>query len=159
MIARFARLGALFVLLAVLLPGSLARASSLGFGLRGGISDQPDQLLVGGHIRITGLIPAAPAIWFEPNATVGIGDDLTTIQISGDFKYALPVGQLQLYPIVGLSYIHYSLDDDRCRGDCSDGQAGLHLGFGLLYGQVGADLVLDVTDDLPNLRLMVHFTF
>lgn len=133
--------------------------AGLGFGLRAGVSSEPDQILVGGHMRLTGLIPSAPALWFEPNVTAGFGDHLTTIQVSGDVKYGLPVGGFVIAPLFGLSYAHYTFDSDAC-GDCSDGRFGIHLGVGFLFKQqLGVDLVIALSDDLPDARIMAQYNF
>ena len=151
------RLASSLIVVLALLVAAPAHAG-LGFGVRGGVSSEPDQILVGGHLRLTSLIPSAPALWFEPNATAGFGDHLTTVQVSGDVKYGLPVGRLTIAPLFGLSYVHYTIDSDLC-DDCSDGRFGIHLGVGLLYGKFGVDLVIALSDDLPDARIMAQFNF
>ncbi len=67
-------------------------ASSLhaqgGNGLRVGLSLDPDQVYLGGHIE-TG--PLMKKLWFRPSLEVGMGSDITIIGINIEFAYWMPL--------------------------------------------------------------------
>ena len=54
------------------------------FGLRGGLSANPDQLYVGVHTE-TG--PVFERFLFRPNLEVGFGNDVTVVALNGEFLY------------------------------------------------------------------------
>lgn len=53
-------------------------------GIRGGISVEPDQFYVGGHLETSPLIDR---LYFRPNVEAGFGDDLTLIAANMEFVY------------------------------------------------------------------------
>ncbi len=67
-------------------------ASSLhaqgGNGLRVGLSLDPDQVYLGGHIE-TG--PLMKKLWFRPSLEVGMGSNLTIVGINLEFAYWMPL--------------------------------------------------------------------
>jgi hypothetical protein len=56
-------------------------------GVRGGLSVDPDQVYVGGHIQTTPLIDQ---VRFRPNIEVGFGDDVTLTAFNFEFVYGFP---------------------------------------------------------------------
>ena len=72
-------------LLAVLVClSSLAPPAGADGGLRGGFSDDPDQILFGGQLE---LDPLGENIYFVPSAEAGFGNDLFSLSFNGDFQY------------------------------------------------------------------------
>ena len=54
-----------------------------GFGIRGGLSIDPDQVYFGGHYNVD----AAPNLRVVPNIELGLGNDLTLWCLNGDVLY------------------------------------------------------------------------
>lgn len=67
-----------FVLVAILLAGT---ACASGLGIRGGVTQGPDQLHLGVHTQAGELLDGFD---FVPNFEIGSGDNLTLIAIQGD---------------------------------------------------------------------------
>ena len=59
-----------------------APAMAQDAGLRGGLSVDPDQFYIGGHLETSPLIDR---LHFRPNLEVGFGDDLTLIAVNMEF--------------------------------------------------------------------------
>jgi hypothetical protein len=62
-------------------------AAQVRAGVRGGLSIDPDQVFVGGHIETAPLIDR---VRFRPNVEVGFGDDVTLTAFNFEFVYAFP---------------------------------------------------------------------
>ena len=146
-----------------------ATAGELGFGLRGGLTTDPDTLFVGGHLQFTGLIPENKALVLEPSFELGFGDETvgsgpgaiiyTTLRAAADIKWMLhPSAEntFHVYPLVGLSIYNLSLSD--CDGDCSSTELGLNLGGGIAFGAIAVEAALG-TGDTPELSARVTYTF
>jgi hypothetical protein len=159
---------ATLLLAALALPGSAAQATELRYGARAGFSVNPDQLVLGGHVQIHDLFEMAPGLVLEPSLTLGFGDRTTTVQVSGDFKYAFELqaeaAPIEIYPLLGLGVAHYAFDNPNCDliGQvCSTTEIGLELGGGASVGPWAADLVIGLSGDpgIPDLRVLGSFTF
>lgn len=161
------RVGVIALLLS--LSTLAATADDLGFGLRGGLTTDPDTFFVGGHLQFSGLIPDTDALVFEPSVELGFGDetigngpgavDYTTLRAAADLKWMLHPGSdstLHFYPLVGLSIYNLSLSD--CDGDCSSTELGLNLGGGVSFGAIAVEVALG-TGDTPELSARVSYTF
>jgi hypothetical protein len=93
-----ARLTATMMALAVLAV-SAKPAEAQTFGLRGGLSVDPDQLYVGVHSE-TGTV--FERFVFRPNLEVGFGNDATVAAINGEFVYPFALDNgVPLYVGVG----------------------------------------------------------
>ena len=55
-----------------------------GFGIRGGLSVDPDQVYIGGHYNVSDV---AENIRIVPNIELGLGNDLTLWCLNGDVLY------------------------------------------------------------------------
>ena len=64
-----------------------ATASAQDVGVRAGLSVDPDQFFVGGHVE-TG--PLVERLVFRPNAEIGFGDDVTLVAFNFDFAWKFP---------------------------------------------------------------------
>jgi len=74
---------ALFLALFLVGFSSLAVAQTQ-VGFRAGVSGDPSQAFVGGHID---LKEVRKNIWFRPSAELGIGDTRALVALDGDFVY------------------------------------------------------------------------
>lgn len=68
-----------------LLPASAA--AQVAPGLRGGVSIDPDQVYVGGHIETE---PLVERLVFRPNVEIGFGDDVTLAAFNFEFLWKFP---------------------------------------------------------------------
>jgi hypothetical protein len=68
-----------------LLPA--AAEAQVAPGLRGGVSVDPDQVYIGGHIETE---PLVERLVFRPNVEVGFGDDITTAAFNFEFAWKFP---------------------------------------------------------------------
>lgn len=62
-------------------------AAQMTYGLRAGVSAEPDQFYFGGHVE-TG--PLVENLHFRPNVEVGIGNDVTLVGINFELAYKFP---------------------------------------------------------------------
>lgn len=56
-------------------------------GLRAGVSADPDQFYIGGHIETE---PLVERLVFRPNAEIGFGDDVTLVALNFEFLWKFP---------------------------------------------------------------------
>ena len=68
---------------ALLLAAEPAHAQH-GFGIRTGVSVDPDQFYFGAHVDAG---PLVKSLWFRPNIEVGVGDDVTLIALNAELAY------------------------------------------------------------------------
>ena len=59
-------------------------------GLRAGVSIDPDQVYLGGHLETEPLIER---LVFRPNAEIGFGDDVTLVAVNLEFVWKFPARQ------------------------------------------------------------------
>src|SRR5262245_32805823 len=94
-------------------------AAAQDAGIRGGISVDPDQFYVGGHIETSPLIDR---LYFRPNLEVGFGDDLTLIAANMEFVYKFSTRKpMNVYVGGGPALNIFVTDDD------SDTEAGFNF--------------------------------
>lgn len=138
-----------------------------GWGVRGGLSSDPDQFVLGMHADMGEF---AENLRFTPNADIGFGDDLTVFTLNPDVTYVLPLPEAgKLYFGGTLSLIYLKLDvpeelenlgvdiDD---SDTDVGVAGI-IGYqppteGL---PIFFDLKLGISDEYPDLKVMLGYDF
>lgn len=132
----------------VVLPAS---AAAQGPGVRAGASVDPDQFYFGGHYESR---PLVDRLHFRPNVELGIGDDITTIALNGEFVYKFPVnGPWNLYAGAGPAINIYSIDDD------AETEGGLNVLFGAETTQgLFFELKLGAIDS-PDLKFGVGYTW
>jgi len=94
-----------------------------GWGIRGGLSSDPDQVYGGVHFNLGEF---TKDVRFRPSVEVGFGDDQTLVQILAEVHYMFSTFQA-LKPYagagVGLTYVNY---DDDYPGDGSDTEGSLN---------------------------------
>ncbi len=61
-------------------------AAQTRVGVRGGISADPEQIYVGGHVDAAEIVER---FWFRPNVEVGFGDNLTLATFNAEFVYRI----------------------------------------------------------------------
>ena len=91
-------------------------------GVRVGLSVDPDQFYIGGHIETAPLIDR---LHFRPNVEAGFGDDHTLVALNFEFVYRFPSRQMwQLYVGAGPG-LNISSADKR-----SDTEGGFNILIG-----------------------------
>jgi hypothetical protein len=137
---------ALLVAVAALFSPGVSQAGPL-FGLQGGLSFSPDQVVIGLHLKLPNI---AEKLEFMPSADVGFGDDLTSFALNGDLKYHLaPENKLDPYLGAGLTANWFDGEGDM--GGNVIG--GLHVANRVF---IEAKLGLG---DVPDAKLMAGLTF
>jgi hypothetical protein len=138
-----------------------AAAEPSAFGLRFGLTDDPDTLFFGGHMALH--TQSIQALRIEPSLELGFGDDadLLAFRANANFKIMFPVSNnAAFYPIIGPFIYYVSLDDERFNcGDCDDTNFGINLGLGFAISGFGFDFVFGLPDDVPDFTFTVSYTF
>jgi hypothetical protein len=113
--------------IACLLPATAS--AQIAPGLRAGLSVDPDQFYVGGHIE-TG--PLVERLVFRPNAEIGFGDDLTLVAVNFEFLWKFPqrTGPWGFYAGGGPAINLYQVD-----GPGDDAEPGFSFVGGLEHRQ------------------------
>jgi hypothetical protein len=150
------RVKVLLIVVFVLL-GWHAQAWAQGFGVRGGVSVDPDQFYFGGHYETDALVDR---LHFRPNLELGLGDDLVTTALNFEFVYKFPTRSgWRLYAGGGPAVNFYSFDDDGGRDDDTETEGGLNFLFGA-EARNGLFFELKVgAIDSPDLKFGVGYTF
>lgn len=155
---------ALFALF--LLAGTPSFSQDLGFrgwGVRGGLSDNPDQVVLGVQTDFGEFIPR---LAFRPHLDLGLGDDTTVIALGVPALYRLPIeGSFTLYGggglIVGL--IDEDEDDDvRREDDGNEVDISPLLAGGIEWPIGRGDLGVELNaagGDLPRVKLLGVWNF
>jgi len=96
-----------------------------GFGVRTGVSVDPDQFYLGVH---AGVGPLVSHLWFRPNLEIGFGDNVTLIAINAELAYFFPTKSAwKLYLGGGPALNIYDHDGG------SDTEGGLNFLFGVQH--------------------------
>ena len=124
-----------------------------GFGVRGGLSVDPDQFYFGAHYVTS---PIASRVRFQPNLEVGVGDHLTTVAANFEFAYWARMNRdWQLYAGGGPAVNYYDFEGDH-EGDT---EPGLNLMLGFRHrGGLFFEMKVGVNDS-PDLKFGVGYTF
>lgn len=163
--SKLSKPAVLAVLLISLAVGTAAAEAELGFkgwGIRGGLSIDPDQFFVGGHLDLGTIVESVHIV---PNLTVGFGDDWTIIALNPDFYYMFPVdglGGVYFGGLFAFQYIKYDLPPiaKELGFDDSDTEVGLHVIGGVQLQSAPIMLELNIgLDDTPDLKAAIGYTF
>jgi len=139
-----------------------ALASPPSWGVRVGVTDDPDSVFVGGQAAFDD-IGGTPHLRLEPSLDLGYGQqdtplvelDYFTIRMNGNVKYLIPIGghgEMFFYPLAGLSVYYINVND--CSGDCDNTELGINLGVGFELQRFGIELWFGFDDkDLPDITL------
>jgi hypothetical protein len=122
-----------------------------GFGVRTGVSVDPDQFYFGAHVDAG---PLVKSLWFRPNVEVGIGSDVTLIALNAELAYWFPSkSSWRLYVGGGPALNIYDSDSS------SDTQAGLNFMLGVAHhGGFFVEVKVGAFDS-PNLKFGFGYTF
>lgn len=149
---------------ALLLLAPAAGAQS-GWGLRGGLTIDPDQVHVGAHVNAGEIFNDG---YFLPNVEVGFGDHGNLIALNPELVYRFDRQQRSRWGFYiggGLGINIYDRDDDGPRGDRDD--LDTELGLNILGGMSrarrgGGDLFLELklgVADSPEAKFTVGIGF
>ncbi len=142
-------------LLAVPLAPNARADTAIGF--RGGLSIDPDQVLVGLHIQPP---PVGRNLYVVPSGEAGFGDDAFTLSFNGDLQYQFGAGQdVRPYAGGGLSLYYYDRD-----GGGSDSEFGVNALGGLVFARqsgrpIFLEMKLGLTDRMPDWKFLVGLMF
>lgn len=143
----------IFVILAALLTApSLASAQS-GFGIRGGVGFDPDQLVAGIQL---GTGHRAGVVKIRPSVDLGLSDQVTTFSFNADVLFELDLRgtSVAFFGGAGPTITYFDFDGPR-----SDWKTGISLVGGInsafkIAG--GADLEFRFgLGDAPDFRIML----
>ncbi len=141
--------------LCLLIP---ATASAQDFGVRAGVSGEPDQFYFGLHVESG---PIADRLRFRPSAEVGIGDNQTLVAFNFDFVYPFLLRQSRwsLYFGGGPAANVYIFDTgDPVRHE-RDVRGGINAVLGLEHRDgFFTELRLGMLDS-PSIKMCVGVTF
>jgi hypothetical protein len=150
----------LIALACVVALGSSSPASAQeGFGLRAGVSADPDQFYFGGHWISE---PLVEGLRFQPNLELGVGDDVTTVGFNFELAYWIPLDRSpwDLYVGGGPALNLYSFDEDAFPGDDdSELEGGVNVLFGLAHREGLAFEFKVGLADSPDFKVGVVYTF
>ncbi len=149
----------------VILASLTLLASTAGandWGLRGGVTFDPDQVHVGAHMYAGELFDNG---YFLPNVEIGFGDDVTLIAINPELVYRFDQrtkSHWGFYVGGGLGINIVNWDDDH-HGDGSDTDLGVNILGGMARGlSSGNELFLELklgVADSPDAKITVGVTF
>lgn len=145
-------LAALLLMLCVSAP-----AAAQTFGVRAGVSGEPDQFFFGGHVETS---PIIEHLTFRPNVEIGVGDHVTLVALNVEFAYWIPIENTawSLYFGGGPAANIYSFDNHG-RGDGSDVEGGFNILVGVQHRR-GLFTELKVgTIDSPDIKFTVGYVF
>ena len=127
-------------------------AAAQDAGIRGGISVDPDQFYIGGHLETP---PLVDRLYFRPNLEVGFGDDLTLIGANMEFVYKFSTRRpMNLYAGAGPALNIFMP---------SEGDSDTQAGFNFLVGAESSkglffEFKIGVMDS-PELKFGVGYTW
>jgi hypothetical protein len=141
---------ALFVCTGLLLAAAPARAQA-GFGVRTGVSVDPDQFYLGAHV---GVGPLVGHLWFRPSVEIGFGDNVTLVALNPELAYWFPSKSAwRLYVGGGPALNIYDYDSG------SETKGGLNFLLGVAHrGGFFVEGKLGVFDS-PELKFGFGYTF
>jgi hypothetical protein len=123
-----------------------------GWGVRGGVTVNPDQFHVGAHINAGTF---APKVRFQPYFDIGFGNDVTVGTINLDAHYLIKAKGWRPYVGGGIGIALYDFKRH------FDVEAGLNLIAGFEWG-THRKLILEVrggVGDIPDLKVSVGVGF
>jgi len=151
---RYIRVGLTWLALAVgcwLIPATAA--AQIDPGVRAGLSIDPDQFYIGGHIETK---PLVERLVFRPNVEVGFGDDVTLAAFNFEFAWKFSRGRSDwgFYAGGGPGVNLYQFD-----GPGDDTEVGFNIMAGV-ENRSGLffEFKLGVADS-PDFKFGVGFTF
>jgi hypothetical protein len=136
-----------------------AAAQSPSYGIRAGVSGDPDQFVFGGHLETDPLIDR---LSFRPNVEIGVGDDITLFAVNLEFAYSIPLEDQpwRVYFGGGPALNLYSFGDDHPgRGDDTELEGGFNVMVGLQHtGGLFTEFKVGAVDS-PDIKFVVGYAF
>jgi hypothetical protein len=137
-------------------PCSATAQTGSGFGIRAGVSADPDQFHFGAHYD-TG--PLFDRLHFRPNVEVGLGNDVTTVAANFEFVYWFPISGRPwgVYAGGGPALVVFRYDSHF--NDNTDVQPGFNLLVGIGHSRgFFAEAKLGLIDS-PEAKFTVGYTW
>jgi hypothetical protein len=137
-------------------PSPAVAQIGAGFGVRAGVSADPDQFHFGLHYD-TG--PLVERLSFRPNVEVGLGNDVTTVAANFEFAYWFPLRRRPwgVYAGGGPSLVVFRYDDRL--GGGTDAQPGFNLLVGIAHSRgFFTEAKLGLIDS-PEAKFTVGYTW
>jgi len=137
-----------------------ARLGWNGWGVRAGVSSDPDQIYGGVHFELGEF---ARDVRFRPTIEFGAGDDVTVLQALAEAHYVFSKVQVWKPYVgggIGLSYINFDSDFPGPRRDDSESDIAL-VGVGGIETKLKSatrfflELKIGLGDDDPDLKVGV----
>ena len=132
------------------------------YGIRLGLSSEPDQLTVGAY---AGYGELAPALQLRPSVDLGFGDRVFTVLLNADLQYFFSITEITTRPYFGggLGMAYYDFDSDHYAGDDTRTEIGINLYVGAekdLSDYKTAHLEFRVgVDELPDFKVTLGLGF
>ncbi len=152
--------------LAILMLLAPVASANTPWGLRGGVTFDPDQFHVGAHVNAGELFDNG---YFLPNVEIGFGDDATLIALNPELVYRFDHrtdSHWGFYLGGGLGINIYNWDDGddhHDNGDDSDTELGVNILGGMTRAlSSGNEFFLEVKFgliDSPDAKITVGLTF
>ncbi len=124
-------------------------------GVRAGVSANPDQFFIGGHLRVARIVDE---LWFQPNLEAGFGDNRTLIGLNFEFAYWIPLQRRWNVYFGGGPAINV-ISFDRPRGRDSDVEPGFNLLIGLAQRRGFLTEIKVGALDSPEVKFTLGWTF
>jgi hypothetical protein len=153
---RFDLLPGIVLVLLVVAASSAQAQVGAGFGVRAGVSADPDQFHFGAHYD-TG--PLFDRLSFRPNLEVGLGDDVTTVAANFEFAYWIPIRKRPwaVYVGGGPALVVYTHGQDH--GNDTETEPGFNLLVGLGHSRgFFAEAKLGLIDS-PEAKFTVGYSW
>jgi hypothetical protein len=145
-------------ILALALCVAAPAAAQTRGGIRGGVSGDPTQFFIGGHLITNGF---AKHVTFRPNAELGVGDGGSLLAINIEFAYNWPLRRhpWTIYAGAGPGLIIASC----CHDHPDEGGTNVGGGFNIFIGadhRKGFMTELKVgIGDSPAVKVTIGYTF
>lgn len=143
-------------------PSSAAELGFFGWGVRGGVSIDPDQVFGGVHFELGEF---SEGVLFRPNVELGVGDDETVLSVNGAVLWLLPRSSGQWRPYIGgeLGINHREIDRPEPFGDRDETDLAINFAGGVETTRKGGGrLMLEGKIGLaekPRVKLLLGWTF
>lgn len=141
------------VLLVVCLACASKASAQAHYGVRAGVSGDPDQFVVGAHIETKPLISH---LSFRPNLEVGFGDNSTVVAANFEFAYRIDLDRKPWWIYVGAGPAAVWQHHD-------EGDTDFGGGFNFLVGVqhkkgLFAEFKVGAIDS-PTIKFMIGYAF
>lgn len=128
------------------------------FGVRVGVSGDPDQFFFGAHVETS---PIIDHLTFRPNAEIGVGDDQTLFAFNFEFAYWIPLKNQpwRVYLGGGPALVIRSFHEGHPNNGDSDVGGGLNFLLGIQHRKgLFAELKVGAIDS-PSVKFAVGYVF